>query len=148
MQKLIDLRQHQELLPQYVELRNRHASLLLAGAVTVDETTEWLRRERVDVRCLVADTVLMGAVVLYLKRDGEVAIFVREQGGGAGRSLLQAIEKTARNAGLKRIWAWVLVDNNSAHKLFTKNGYLLEERTERKYNNKIWQGLVFRKQLH
>lgn len=147
MQKLVDLRHHHEFVPQYVALRNRHAGLLLTAPVTVDETTEWLRHERVEVRCLIADNIVMGAVVLYLDRDGEIAIFVREQGRGTGSSLLQAIEETAMNAGLASVWAWVLADNNAAQRLFTKNGYRLEERSERRCNNETRQGLVFRKRF-
>lgn len=146
--EVIDLKKEEYLIPQYVDLRNSYIDLLLSHPVTPTETKEWLTHEDVEVRCLVENGVLLGVAILYLNRRGEIAFFVREQNKGLGSKLLNIIETVAMERGLNAVWAWVLNHNEIAQKVFEKSGYMKEETTERKvYNQKDYQGIVFRKAL-
>jgi ribosomal protein S18 acetylase RimI-like enzyme len=95
----------------------------------------------------VGNGVLIGAVILYLNKDNEVAFFVKDRNRGIGSQLLRAIEEVAREKKLKGIWAWVLSSNTVAQKSFLKDGYLMEEKTQRRYNDKDHEGVIFRKKL-
>jgi predicted acetyltransferase len=145
--KIIDLKKDEFFIPQYVELRNHYVDLLLTNAVTVDETKEWLVKENIEVRCFVDQHVLIGVVILYLNKGGEVAFFVKNRHRGVGSQLLKVIEEVAKGRKLNSLWAWVMSSNLAAQKTFIKNGYLMEGETERRYRNKILQGFVFRKKL-
>jgi predicted acetyltransferase len=145
--KIIDLKQNELFIPQYVELRNHYVDLLLTNSVTVDETKEWLGREDVEIRCLIEDNVLTGAAILYLNKKGEVAFFVRNTHRGIGSQLLKVIEEVAKEKKLNSLWAWVMSSNMAAQKTFIKNGYLLEGETEKKYRDKVFPGFVFRKKI-
>jgi len=145
--KIIDLKKDEFFIPQYVELRNHYADLLLTNSVSVDETREWLAREDVEVRCLIEDNVLMGAAILYLNKKGEVAFFVKEPQKGIGVKLLKIIEEVAKGKKLNSLWAWVMSSNLAAQKTFIKNGYLLEGETEKRFKDKVFPGFVSRKKL-
>ena len=146
--EVIDLKREEYLIPQYVELRNRYVDLLLTHPVTPTETREWLIHGDVEVRCLVKDNVLMGAAILYLNKGGEIAFFVRETNKGSGSRLLNIIENVAKERELTTVWAWVLKQNEIGKQVFKKNTYKKEEKIETKlYNQKKYQGFVFRKVL-
>jgi predicted acetyltransferase len=145
--KIIDLKQDEFFIPQYVELRNHYVDLLLTDSVTVDETKEWLVKENIEVRCFVDNHVLIGVVILYLSKEGEVAFFVKKKNRGIGSQLLKVIEEVAKEKKLNSLWAWVMSFNLAAQKTFIKNGYFLEGETERRYRNNILRGFVFRKKL-
>jgi len=145
--KIIDLKKDEFFIPQYVELRNHYADLLLTNSVSVGETREWLAREDVEVRCLIEDNVLMGAAILYLNKKGEVAFFVKEPKKGIGVKLLKIIEEVAKGKKLNSLWAWVMSSNLAAQKTFIKNGYLLEGETEKRFKDKVFPGFVSRKKL-
>ncbi len=145
--KIVDLRKDELFISQYVELRNSYADLLLTKPVEVGETKKWLTREDVEVRCLVDNGVLIGAVIIYLNKENEIAFFVKDRNRGIGNQLLRAIEEVARERKLNGLWAWVLSSNTVAQKSFMKNGYLLEEKTQRRYNDKTLEGFIFTKKL-
>ena len=135
---IIDLKKDGFFLPQYVDLRNHYVDLLLTNSVTVEETKKWLVKESVEVRCLVDNHTLVGVVILYLNKKGEISLFVKDRYRGIGSQLLKAIEGVARGKKLDSIWARVISSNLPARKVFTKNGYLLEKEAEL---------AVFRKEL-
>ncbi len=145
--KIVDLKKDELFISQYVELRNSYADLLLTKPVEVGETKKWLARKDVEVRCSVNNGVLIGAVILYLNKENEVAFFVKDRNRGIGSQLLRAIEEVAREKKLKGVWAWVLSSNTVAQKTFMKNGYLLEQKTQRRYSDKNLEGFIFRKKL-
>jgi len=144
---IIDLKREDLFIPQYVDLRNRYAQLLLSKPVTVAETKAWLLRESVEVRCLIEEDVLVGAVVLYLNKDGEVAFFVKEPKKEVGSQLLRLIEKVAAEKELGSLWAWVLTTNLAAQRTFLRNGYRLEKECSKKYNDQVLNGLIYRKMI-
>ena len=116
--------------------------------MNIPETKEWIKKsDDVEVRGLVQNNILLGVAILYLNREGEVAFFTKEQRKGIGSQLLRAIEEVAREKKLKDVWAWVLSSNTVAQKSFMKNGYLLEQKTQRRYNDKDLEGFIFRKKL-
>ena len=145
--KIIDLKKDDFFVPQYVELRNHYVDLLLTDSVTVDETKAWLVKANIEVRCFVDNHVLVGVVILYLDKEGEVAFFVKKRNRGLGSQLLKVIEDVAKEKRLNSLWAWVTSSNLAAQKTFAKNGYLLEGETERRFRNKIFRGFVFRKKV-
>ena len=146
--EIIDLKEKDNLIEEYVHLRNRYAELLLTLPVNVPETKEWIKKnDDVEVRGFVQNNILLGVAILYLNRGGEVAFFAKEQQKGIGSKLLKIIEEVAREKKLKGVWAWVLSANTIAQKSFMKNGYLLEQKTERKFNDKDVEGFIFRKNL-
>jgi GNAT superfamily N-acetyltransferase len=147
MPSIIDLKKDRSFIGQYVDLRNRYVDLLLTDPVTVDGTYEWLSGKNIEIRCLVENGTLLGAVILYLDKRGEVAFFTKDQGKGIGSKLLSIIEGVARENNMKSIWAWVLSSNRVAQKTFLKNGYLSEGKSDRRYIGKVRQGVLFRKSM-
>lgn len=147
MRNVIDLKDHPSLIPQYIELRNRYVELLLTTPVDLEGTRTWLTRETVEVRCLVEGEVLIGSVILYLDRDGEVAFFVREPGRGAGTQLLNVIGEVARERKQDRVWGWVLLENDPARRAFLKAGYALEGISVRIREGKSLAGYILEKRL-
>ena len=75
------------------------------------------------IRLIEEDNVVLGVVLLYPQRDGEVAFFTRNPRRGIGTRLLGIVEKLAREAQLPAVWAWVREDNPIAGRVFEKCGY-------------------------
>ena len=121
---VIDLKQHQEFLEQYIALRNRYVDVLLTSPVKLEETQKWFADKHVEIRGIVQGQSLLGVVLLYLDKGGEVAFFVREPNKGIGSQLLSIIKQIANDKGLTSIWAWVLHDNINAQKAFEKTPYV------------------------
>ena len=147
-EKIINLKEEESFIEQYVSLRNRYSKLLLTEPVNVAETREWLKSKYIEIRGLVENNILLGVVILYLNRDGEIAFFVKRQNMGIGRKLLKNIERVAKEKNLQSIWAWVLFDNVAAKKTFRKNGYTMEIESTRSYAGEGRTGVIFRKEIH
>jgi GNAT superfamily N-acetyltransferase len=146
-QIVIDLKEHPSRVPQYIELRNRYVELLLSTPVQLEETRRWLDGGGIEVRCLVEGEAMIGSVVLYLAKGGEVAFFVKEPGKGVGTRLLRIIEEVAKEKRQDRIWSWVLLSNEPAKMAFLKSGFIQEKISERVYRGKARKGFLFGKNL-
>ncbi|OGM56398.1 hypothetical protein A3E46_02510 [Candidatus Woesebacteria bacterium RIFCSPHIGHO2_12_FULL_46_16] len=147
-EKVIDFKKHEGFIEQYVDLRNSYAELLLTAPVNIPDTKEWLKRNDIEVRGILHDDILLGVVILYLNRGGEIAFFVKEKDQGVGSKLLKIAEKVANERELKSLWAWVLVGNFIAQRVFEKNGFLKEGISERQYKSVIKQGYTYKKYLN
>lgn len=145
--KIIDLKEEEYFIEQYVTLRNNHTELLLTSPVSISETREWLKRNDIEVRGFVQDDVLLGVVILYKQKDGEVAFFVRYPGKGTGSKLLKEIEEVAREKKLRFIWAWVRKDNLIAQRVFEKNGFKKGEISKRESHDGVKLGTEYKKLL-
>jgi hypothetical protein len=145
--RLVNLKEEQNFIEQYVQLRNRYCDLLITNSVNTVETREWLKGEDTEIRCIVHDNLLLGVVILYLKRKGEIALFSRIKHSGFGGKLLSMIEIVAKERGLQEVWAWVLCDNVVAQRTFLKNGYKKSVNSTKIYRDQIMQGFIFRKKL-
>lgn len=145
--RVIDLKKEEEFIEEYVSLRNRYNELLTTKLVDVAETKEWLKDNQIEVRGLVQDDIFWGAVILYLNREGEIALFVKEPQQGVGTKLLKIIEKVAEEKRLNGVWAWVLSDNEKAQWAFRKNGYREEGQSARFHENESKPGVIFRKKI-
>jgi len=145
--KIIDLKKEEFFIEQYVNLRNSYVKLLLTLPVNISETKEWLKRNDIEIRGLAQDNVLLGVVILYLSRDGEIAFFAKQVNKRIGSRLLKIIKEVAKEKKLKFIWAWVLKDNFIAQRVFEKNGFVRGEISERIYNKKEYRGIIFRRVL-
>lgn len=143
----VNLKNSPEFLEQYVSLRNSYTELLLTKTVTVLETHQWLRDANVEIYGIVKGSELVGTVILYLDKSGEVAFFVKEKGKGYGSKLLFVIENVAKTCGLDSVWAWVLDSNKLAQRAFEKNDYHKEAQSQKTYNTKSFNGIIFRKVL-
>jgi len=141
--KVADLRRSSRYIGQYVALRNRHADLLLTSEVGVEETEEWLRRTGDPVIVVTAGAELLGAAVLYLRRQGEVAFFARRPRRGIGSALLRALEGEARARGLGSIWGWALEDNAAARGAFEKCGFTPAGSSVRVFRGEERRGVRF-----
>ncbi|MEW6740277.1 MAG: GNAT family N-acetyltransferase [Nitrospirota bacterium] len=146
-EEIINLKEHDFFIEQYINLRNSYAELLLTLPVNISDTKEWLKKNDIEIRGVVQDITLLGVVILYLNKNGEIAFFVREQNKGFGGMLLDIIEKLAIERGLKSVWAWVLKDNLIAQRVFEKKGFIKEEIIEREYKGVIKQGIRYKKYL-
>ena len=146
-ERVIDLKREEGFIEEYVSLRNLNSELLTTQLVNVAETKDWLKDNQIEVRGLVKDDIFLGAVVLYLNRDGEIALFVRNRHQGIGTKLLKIVEQVAEEKKLGSVWAWVLLDNQKAQRAFRKNGYTMEGQSSRFYEGKNKPGIIFRKQL-
>lgn len=147
IERIIDLKKENAFIEAYVSLRNRYTDLLLTKTVDTAETEEWLKREDIEIRAILWGTDLVGAVILYLHRDGEIAFFAKDQNRGIGTKLLKVIEVVAKGKNLKSIWAWALYDNLAAQKTFQKNGYIFVRRLSKPYKNGERPGVIFRKEI-
>ena len=147
-EKIIDFKKHEDFIEQYVDLRNSYTELLLTAPVNISDTKEWLKRNDIEVRGILHDDILSGVVILYLNRSGEIAFFVKEKGQGVGSKLLKIAETVARERKLKSLWAWVLVGNFIAQRVFEKSGFLKEGISERQYKSIIKQGYTYKKYLN
>lgn len=147
MLELLDLKEHEVFLPQYVALRNSYIELLLTDPVTVGETEQWIRSSDVEILIAVENGLLQGAVLLYMERSGEIAFFAREQCRGIGTKLLYLIETVARARGISEIWAWVREDNPIAQRVFEKIGYHFFGRIERSHRGNIVTGIKYTKKI-
>jgi len=145
--KVIDLKKDEKFLVQYVNLRNTYKELLLTPTVTIDETRKWLRNDNIEIWGLIENTILLGVIILYLDRNGEIAFFVKDQNKGTGSHLLSIIENIACKKNLHYIWAWVLSDNIPAYRAFEKNGFTKVKIVDREYNGIIRHGVEFKKKL-
>jgi RimJ/RimL family protein N-acetyltransferase len=143
--KVIDLKENQRFLKQYVSLRNKYRDLLLTKKVTIEETKEWLKKAPVEIRCLLEGNELLGVVILYLNKKNEVTVFVKRPNKGLGKKLLLIIDKIARAKKIARLWAWVLTTNIPAQRLFEGCGYKKERLSKRKFKNIIFDGYIFYK---
>lgn len=145
--RVVNLKIDEDFIEQYVQLRNRYCDLLVTNRVNAMETREWLKREDIEIRGIVRDDVLVGVVILFLNRKGEIAFFASIERTGLGSKLLSIIEIAAQARGLREIWAWVLCDNIIAQRAFLKNGYRKTENSTKAYRGQIRHGFVFRKAL-
>jgi len=146
-ERVIDLKSEERFIEEYVSLRNRYSELLTTHLVNMAETREWLRNDQIEIRGLVQEELFLGAVILYLNRAGEVALFVKEPHHGIGTKLLKIIEQVAEEKKLDSVWAWVLLDNQKALWAFRKNGYSEEGQTSRFYMEENKPGIIFRKKI-
>jgi len=144
-ERVIDLKKEEEFIEEYVSLRNRYSELLTTKLVNVAETKEWLRDNQIEIRGLVQDDIFLGAVILYLNREGEIALFVKEPQQGIGTKLLKIVEQVAEEKKIGNVWAWVLLDNQKAQLVFRKNGYTEEAQSLRFYEGENKPGIIFRK---
>ena len=144
--EVIDLRLSPWLIPQYVGVRNANAELLLSKPVGEVETRSWLNSADVEVRCLASDgKTLLGAVILYPEKGGEVAVFVATPGRGLGSRLLQEVEAVAGSRGMTGVWAWVLSGNLPAARAFEKAGFRCLGQETRLVGDVRHEGLRFEK---
>lgn len=145
MEVTLNLKEHPELIPQYVELRNSYCEPLLTHTVEIQETVQWLSNTTAEIRVIEEENCLLGVVLLYVDRGGEVAFFARQQNRGVGTSLLQAADVIAHQKKLQQIWAWVRADNLVAAKVFEKCGYYESGREDRRYKEQLISGIKFTK---
>jgi len=145
--RIIDIRNEPQFVGQYLELRNRHAEMLMTEPVSDAETREWLRTAHIEIKGIARDDELEGVALLYLERGGEVAFFTRRPGTGTGSKLLPVIEEAARRQGLGSIWAWALKENVIAQRAFEKNGYIPSGEESRTYRGVERRGIVYKKRI-
>lgn len=144
---IIDLREQEFYIEQYVNLRNKYTDLLLTYPINIQSTKESLVKNDVEIRVLAQNNILVGAVILYLYREGEIAFFVKEKNKGIGSRLLGIVEEVANKRGLKFIWAWVLKDNYIAQRVFEKNGFIKKNISKREHKGLIKYGINYKKNL-
>ena len=82
-----------------------------------------------DVLVAVRERRLVGAAVVFRRHGSDIArlysiaVAAGERGGGAGRALLAAVERTARRHGCRRLRLEVRSDNVAAQRLYERAGY-------------------------
>ncbi len=144
---IVNLKEETNFIEQYVQLRNQYCDLLVTNPVNISETRKWIKREDIEVRCIVRDNLLVGVVILFINRKGEIAFFSRIRHQGLGSKLLSIIENVAKDRGVREVWAWVLFNNVVAQRAFLKNGFKMSESLTKTYKDQIMNGFVFRKEL-
>lgn len=145
MERVLNLKEHLDLLPQYVELRNSYCELLLTQPVGVAESIQWVQATTAEIRVIEEEKCVLGVVLLYLNRGGEVAFFVRQQNKGVGTKLLEIVDGVAMQAQLPLIWAWVREDNLAAAKVFEKCSYCVSAHEKRNYKGHLVRGIRYAK---
>lgn len=145
--RVIDLKEETGYIEQYIHMRNSYIDMLLTSPVNKNDTVKWLQRKDVEIRGVVDGGVLVGVVILYLGREGEVAFFVKDKNKGIGSRLLSIVEDVARKMNLPFIWAWVLKDNTIAKRVFEKSGFINEGAQTRQRNGILYDGIKYKKLL-
>lgn len=145
--KEVNLKERLEFIKQYVELRNRYADLLVTDLVSIEQTRAWLKRGDIEVVGLSSGGILLGAVILYLSRENEIAFFVKEQNKGIGSRLLDLVEHVAKSKKTDSVWAWVLDRNEIAQHVFEKKGFFKDGKKQKKQGAIIKTGVVYRKKI-
>ena len=144
---IVNLREEPDFVEQYVQLRNRHCDVLLTTPVNITDTKEWLKNTDIEIRGITRKNKLIGVTILFLNRQGEIAVFASVTNQGVGSRLLSVIESVARERGLSEVWAWVLSDNIIAQRTFEKSGYRRDRESTKEYQKKTMNGFVLRKGL-
>lgn len=145
MEKILDLKKHLNLLPQYVELRNNYCELLLTQSVGLAESMRWIKDTTTEIRAIEEGNLISGVGFLNIDRGGEVSFFARRRNRGIGTRLLKVIDDVAKQVKLPLIWAWVREDNRVAAKVFEKCGYCASGCEERIYKGKPVRGARYTK---
>lgn len=145
MGNVLNLKEHLDLLPQYVELRNGYCDLLLTHTVKISESFQWIKNTTAVIKVIEEENCILGVLLLYIERDGEVAFFARQQNKGIGTRLLKIADDEARQLGLPSIWAWVREDNFVAAKAFEKCGYTASGLEKRDYKGEPIMGIKYTK---
>lgn len=131
--KIVDLKKNTDCVPSYVVLRNTYVDQLLTSYVTVEQTLSWLQKDDVLVYVMKNDTSkVYGAVILYVFRSCEIAVFSREGTKGVASKLLKKICEVASEKSFANVHAWTLAENMSAQRLFERNGF---DKTGSSYRN-------------
>ncbi len=138
--EVVYLKEDYTYLEQYVDLRNKYKALLLSSSVTVKHTKEWLSELNGEIRGLAEDGILLGVVILYLDKGGEITFFAKHKNRGIGSELLKIINEIAKERRLKYIFSWVAKDNLIAQRSFEKNGFIFDKIQEKEYHGKIKRG--------
>jgi GNAT superfamily N-acetyltransferase len=147
IERIIDFKEEESFIDAYVSLRNRYSELLLTKPVSVVETREWFKSSHVEVRGILEESTLIGVVILYLNRKGEIAFFAKHHDQGIGSALLKIIEGVAKENKIKSVWAGIFFDNEAAQITFRKNGYTMEGESSRCYEGESKRGVIFRKTI-
>jgi len=142
---VIDLKKEKYFVDQYIRLRNRHADRLLTRPVLRAETEAWLNRDDIAVQGLAENELLLGVVILYVGKGGEVSFFTETPGRGVGTRLLRLVEEEAGKRALPSVWAWVLLDNPVARHVFEKCGFVREGAEDRLFQGEWKKGIKYRK---
>jgi N-acetylglutamate synthase-like GNAT family acetyltransferase len=140
---LCDLKDALYLTDQYVKLRNLWAKNLLTDDVNEKETLEWLHEKSVVVLVACEEDEVVGASILYLEKEGEIAIFVKYPMQGIATILLRSMKELARLYQLQYIWGWVEEENIASSTIFLKNGFNEMEKKSRQYKDMIVKGCVY-----
>lgn len=147
MEKIVNLKEKQEFLEEYVNLRNNYVKALLTSKVTISDTLKWLANTDIELYGLVEEGILLGVVLIYLEKKGEVTFFVKTPGRGYGSKLLKVADQIAKKRHLPYLWAWTRKENLPAIRAFEKNGYEKQEIKIRNYQGEKIKGYVFVKQF-
>ncbi len=145
--KTIDLKKEIRFIEQYITLRNNYSDLLLTNPVNKNDTLKWFENKEIEISGIIEKDKLIGVVILYINKGGEVAVFVKDRNKGIGKQLISIIEEIAKKHNLNFIYAWVLKCNNNAKKLFEKCGFFKEGFEFKKYNGVLFEGIKYKKFL-
>jgi hypothetical protein len=143
----INIKKEREFVDQYLDLRNSYCSLLMTKPVQKAATLEWLSRDDIEAWGFADKSVLEGVALLYLAREGEVAIFARRIQSGMGGPLLTMIEKVASGRGLSSVCAWTRADNKTAARVFARQGYAVSGTSVKEYEGELHDGFWWVKSL-
>lgn len=119
--EIVDLRKRLDLIPEYVELRNKYISELMSVPVTLESTNKWMsNHDALMIGVVSTQGELIGACVIYKERNNELAIFVKHPGYGIGKFVIDNMTSLCIEYGIKRIWARTKDNNLIAKKFFNK----------------------------
>lgn len=138
-----DLKGTHCLIDQYVRLRNKYAENLLTNYVSNQETLDWLHKKSVVVFVACEGDELVGALVLYIEKEGEIAVFVKNKRRGIATVLLENAKQYAKGEKMKKIWAWVATTNKASNVLFQKNGFYCISKSRKSFSGMEQNGATY-----
>lgn len=144
--EVINLKEAKEFIGQYVELRNKYFKELLTHKVTIPGTLKWMNEADVELYGIIKKGILLGVVLVYIDKRGEIAFFAREPGKGYGSKLLKIADKVGlEQRGLPFLWAWTRKENFAAIKALERSGYIRQGIITKEYEGDMVDGYVLKK---
>jgi len=144
---IVDLEENLQYLDQYIELRNSFTDKLLCEKVTMQDTKEWIKNTQLCIKIATQNSLILGVVILYMDKENEITVFVKEQNKGLGNLLLLEIEKFALDSKIKQIYAWIQNTNIASQSLFLKQKYIKQKQSTKIFNNIKYTGDIYQKEL-
>lgn len=145
MLEIINLKENLGFVEEYVTLRNAWKQNLLTDEVDLDKSYEWVKNSNTIILGVLENRQLTGVGMVYLDKENEIALFVKNQKKGLGTLIMRHLinEMKERNFSYLRGWTY----NPNMRKLFEKYNFKYLGERERAFKGEYYKGGDYEKWL-